>query len=57
METCEEWCPNCQQEVKLPYERKYHKCPSCGEPIAPCAQFSHGEEENSDLPLCICLGE
>lgn len=57
MNTVTEWCSSCESEVELPRGNKWYTCPECNEDIAPCNQFSHGEEELKDLPLCICMGE
>ncbi len=55
--TCAEWCPHCEQEVELPYGRKYFNCPNCNKVIAPCNQFSHFEKEkrSTGIEMCICL--
>ena len=38
VEQCLEWCPNCEEEVFIPTnKKKYSICPSCGEYILPCS--------------------
>ena len=32
-----EWCPYCEQEVKLKAEFAVQTCPSCGMRIVPCS--------------------
>jgi predicted RNA-binding Zn-ribbon protein involved in translation (DUF1610 family) len=32
-----EFCPKCEQDVEIPTEITYHKCPNCGEEILPCS--------------------
>lgn len=54
VETVTEWCSNCEHEVELTRERKWHDCPNCNEPIAPCAQYHHGENGIHD---CVCEDE
>ncbi len=33
---CDEWCQNCEHEVKIPKDIR-SKCPICGEDILPCS--------------------
>lgn len=48
---CDEWCPECEAEVELPWEFKVHICPNCGRPILPCSICEMGVYECSDCPL------
>jgi predicted RNA-binding Zn-ribbon protein involved in translation (DUF1610 family) len=43
-----EYCPHCENEVKLKAEFKVQICPSCGRKILPCSLC---DECKADCPL------
>jgi len=48
-----EWCPNCDNESRIPYEDSdWWICEKCGEPLVPCAICAHetSDECNGCLP-------
>ena len=36
-----EWCPNCEEEVKIKGIAQKQTCPVCGEDIFPCSLCNH----------------
>lgn len=53
MKTVIEWCPHCDEEVKIRAEMTKQKCPNCGETIVPCAALCKAlAEDRAECSKC-----
>ena len=51
VQTTNEQCPYCEEEVVIPSTFSLHKCPNCGKLIKPCSMCDNSKNQCRNCPL------